>query len=753
MLYLFETIIFVLAIRGSDKAMPTGVPMGHQSQASARALDDGVGSACVSATCDATTCPGNAPQFQELARRSDLSNGDPPASTSDIVTVTATTVTTSTTTELATVTELSTVTATGTPSPPQARLEMFEEYTFDNPEILWAGGPRPDVFVHVPEHSWEEFAAVCNLIIQHESTHYTYAKWARARTNQDGDIWIPLNLFPGSSEPLVLDVMINKTEHQDLTKAQAGLWVQPYLADSEPATLSVRALAKAFDHDSVKDRLFKSNALYDISMYTEEPYKNPRKTMALLEMLTGYPVETMSKAIFRDAEALMDDLESSTQEESGGEAKRGVDANPTIVCDTNLTMRPLIRERYPNPQGKLLPYRLLDRHVGGTFPTAPWQGQYNRTAHNDPSLLWNSNTPESYDRSRDIDQLYGNMTWIIRLAERKALDVADATKKLKSARTTFDFYHYENGIPQQAFASGGNTDRKRGLRERLKRGDEEPTVTVTVVETSTQVESSTITTHATTTLLVAPPASPLEFPIADGYTLDDRIILWLGGPTLDDYAEVPKANQTDGFWARDVCRSDKLIVNVQVSKSELREYSQAHWTDHKDVQERLTYVKGEMSAEPLLAPLLKNTVGILQMLTGYPVEIKSVKEYADAVTLAKDLTDVDAIPTIILDSDGGIRPIITNGTDRYRLLDSRMGGTLNRHGTGGDLRNDDAHHYYRGNTAEAYDRTRTIEEVRTSMAWIIRLAQKQSLNFADATEKLAPAKAAFDSYYYEKRDS
>lgn len=131
-------------------------------------------STCTAAVCDVWTDP-NMRTAGSLAKRSDDNEDDPPDPTANVVTVTETTVTTSTVTDVATMTELSTVTSTGTISPPESELKMLEDYNLDEAEILWAGGPKPDAFVYIPKEPWEEFAAVCNLIIQHENSYFPFS--------------------------------------------------------------------------------------------------------------------------------------------------------------------------------------------------------------------------------------------------------------------------------------------------------------------------------------------------------------------------------------------------------------------------------------------------------------------------------------------------------------------------------------------------------------------------------------------------
>lgn len=188
---------------------------------------------------------------------------------------------------------------------------------------------------------------------------------------------------------------------------------------------------------------------------------------------------------------------------------------------------------------------------------------------------------------------------------------------------------------------------------------------------------------------------------------------------------------------------------------------------HKDVQKELgivdqPYLQGDHSdTEEAKEARKSQTIdwagSVLRMLTGYPIWIREAGVY-NSVDLSTDLIENDSNPTIILEKDEGLRPLIMSGTDSYRLLDCRMGGTLNEKASGGTQRStvavykeDNPSNIH--NETEAYDRLRTEDEVLKNMTVVIRLGTDQTLNSSDAVKKLDPAiRAAFNAYYYEDHD-
>lgn len=142
----------------------------------------------------------------------------------------------------------------------------------------------------------------------------------------------------------------------------------------------------------------------------------------------------------------------------------------------------------------------------------------------------------------------------------------------------------------------------------------------------------------------------------------------------------------------------------------------------------------------------------LEMLTGYNATYRVNGEYWSNRTMLK--TELaESQPTLYMDKYEGLRPLITNGTDTYRLLDSRMGGTLNEKASGGTQRSTNPEKYYRSSIhddPEAYDRLITADDVANDMHYVLRF--EVQMNATDAIRKLKPARAAFNSYYYEDRD-
>lgn len=214
----------------------------------------------------------------------------------------------------------------------------------------------------------------------------------------------------------------------------------------------VRAIAKAFDHPEVIDRLLK-NPDYDKDMYTPPATPNvPRapkmvitRARAILEMLTGYKVELKTKEFnYASSDALKTDLA----------AGQGVDGIPTIVYDADLGMRPIIMNTDIS-KGADKPYRLLDCRSGGamnfTGDSADSATGYLRST--DPTQPYHG-VEEAYDRFRSLEEVFSNVTWVLRLADQKTLNIADVAEGLKPLQASFDSYYYENGIPEQEYVTG-----------------------------------------------------------------------------------------------------------------------------------------------------------------------------------------------------------------------------------------------------------------------------------------------------------
>jgi hypothetical protein len=213
-----------------------------------------------------------------------------------------------------------------------------------------------------------------------------------------------------------------------------------------------RVLDKAFDHPEVIDRLLK-NPDYDKDMYT--PPATPdvpraskmliKRTAAMLEMLTGYKVELKTKeSDYASSDVLKNDLA----------AGQGVDGTPTIVYDTDLGMRPIIMNTNPSNSADK-PYRLLDCRVGGAmnFTGVPADSVTGYLRSIDPTQPYHG-VPEAYDRFRSLEEVFGNVTWVLRLADQKTLNIADVDEGLKPLQASFDSYYYENGIPEQEYVTG-----------------------------------------------------------------------------------------------------------------------------------------------------------------------------------------------------------------------------------------------------------------------------------------------------------
>lgn len=165
-----------------------------------------------------------------------------------------------------------------------------------------------------------------------------------------------------------------------------------------------------------------------------------------------------------------------------------------------------------------------------------------------------------------------------------------------------------------------------------------------------------------------------------------------------------------------------------------------------EVQDRLASSKHNYQdnvPDSELKRLAIRTANMLEMLTGYSTEIITRAHYKNTGMLADDLHAIDTNPTIVLDRGEGLRPIIRNGTDRYRLLDSRVGGSLLQ-----DRTVNKSEPY--GGNPQAFDRLWTIEELFLEMRFIIRLGNRQSLILADAIRNVDSARSAFESYYYAK---
>ncbi|KAJ9097735.1 hypothetical protein QFC21_004773 [Naganishia friedmannii] len=203
-----------------------------------------------------------------------------------------------------------------------------------------------------------------------------------------------------------------------------------------------RAITKAFDHQGVKDQLFK-NSRYNTDMYVLPPSQDTRKTEAIFEMLTGYKVVLNNHTTFTTSDALAKGLAS----------EKGVDEIPTIVYDTDHGMRPIIMNPNPTTNAET-PYRLLDCRVNGTMDLTGVAPDYGRTITRPQQDAQHPDVDgEAYDRLLSLEQLYTTMNWTLSLADEKTLDIADTLEKLKPLQASFDWYYYQNGIPEEQYVT------------------------------------------------------------------------------------------------------------------------------------------------------------------------------------------------------------------------------------------------------------------------------------------------------------
>ncbi|KAJ9124037.1 hypothetical protein QFC22_000830 [Naganishia vaughanmartiniae] len=369
---------------------------------------------------------------------------------SDVVTITVSSVETSTAIEISTVTALATTTVMAIPSASPLVFQTPEGFTSNENLTLWYGGPKFNDMADVLDktgNSWQEISAVADVLIQHDNSWLPHAvfgspvdfysanpfwgggKGARARTNLNNEAFIPLNLFPAAEENLLITVTLTGA---DLTDTGGGGQIR-YLWH--------RAIAKAFDHPHVKDRLLR-NPMYNSEMYTKAP-EDPRKTMAIFEMLTGYKVELVTKKDnYTTSEVMKNDLASG----------KGVDGIPTIVYDSDGGMRPIIMN-HDSDTNTAQPYRLLDCRVAGTMNLTGipigYASSYSRTTNKDAPYA-----PEGWDRLRSLEEVYNNVTWVLRLTDQKSLDIADTVENFAPLRASFDSYYYQNGTPDEEYVTG-----------------------------------------------------------------------------------------------------------------------------------------------------------------------------------------------------------------------------------------------------------------------------------------------------------
>jgi hypothetical protein len=210
----------------------------------------------------------------------------------------------------------------------------------------------------------------------------------------------------------------------------------------------VRAIAKAFDHQEVKDRLFR-NPAYTLDMYAppttdisrdmEMRTRTITRARAILEMLTGYNVELNEKAAFNSPDVLRSFLASG----------QGVDGIPTIVYDADLGMRPIIMNTDISKSADKL-YRLLDCRAHGAMnftgiPPDVAMAYYRPV---------DRGSDEAFDRFRSLDEVFNNVTWVLRLADQKTLNIADVDEGLKPLQASFDSYYYVNRIPEEEYVTG-----------------------------------------------------------------------------------------------------------------------------------------------------------------------------------------------------------------------------------------------------------------------------------------------------------
>ncbi|KAJ9094865.1 hypothetical protein QFC19_007794 [Naganishia cerealis] len=214
---------------------------------------------------------------------------------------------------------------------------------------------------------------------------------------------------------------------------------------------------KAVDHPHVRDVWAKK---YPVDMWDQVPAAGANKTMAIFEMLTGYEVEPKSKSDYSDAKALMDDLKGSSLE-PGMESGKGIDANPTIIYDQDGGMRPLIwnlEGDSSNFTAADFPVRLLDCRNAGTM-NKTWIQQLEAKRY---YAQYRNNTAytgdlEAHDRFKSEQTLFDDMSWIVRLADKRSLNFTEGIENIKPDAATFGSYFYENVMPMKYYSNMDNT--------------------------------------------------------------------------------------------------------------------------------------------------------------------------------------------------------------------------------------------------------------------------------------------------------
>lgn len=190
---------------------------------------------------------------------------------------------------------------------------------------------------------------------------------------------------------------------------------------------------------------------YGPGFYVTSASQSPNRTMAILEMLTGYDVELKSKADYLGLDNFKKEFPSSPRE-------AGVDPNAylTIVYDKEHGMRPIrANEDVGEMSGK--GYHLLDCRVG--LPTnqanirsdSPY---FNRWRPKSRTMVVQgdykgSDWQEAYDRFWEADTVYSEMVWVLRLANQQKLALSDIAKKLNPLRPSFDKYFYQDGVLEE----------------------------------------------------------------------------------------------------------------------------------------------------------------------------------------------------------------------------------------------------------------------------------------------------------------
>ncbi|KAJ9114735.1 hypothetical protein QFC22_005611 [Naganishia vaughanmartiniae] len=201
------------------------------------------------------------------------------------------------------------------------------------------------------------------------------------------------------------------------------------------------AILKAFGDVQVQERLEREDNLYNAEM---SPTAGARKTMAILHMLTGYEIETKSKEDYSTALDVITDFSASSAT-PGTEVSQGIDVNPTVFYDQDGGMRPIIHNPDATDHSRVA-FRLLDCRAGGMMNTT--YGGFSRL--DTPQNTYN-NDEEAYDRILTETETFNNMDWIVRLANKQALDIDNAFENLKHARTTFDEYYYEDRVWREEY--------------------------------------------------------------------------------------------------------------------------------------------------------------------------------------------------------------------------------------------------------------------------------------------------------------